>query len=89
MTAQIILGICLLAAIAGMVFGFYFITKAHAEEKKDLHDRLMARDYGELMQGKDFQLELDRKEKEINTEPVEKPTLTKIDQANVDAAKDF
>lgn len=89
MTATIILGICLLVAIISIPTGFYFLTKAHAAEKKELHDRLMARDYGELMQGKDFQLELDKKEKEINAKPVEKPTLSNVDQANADAAKDF
>lgn len=85
----IILGICLIVSIAGNSFLAYFLTKAHAEEKKQLHDRLMARDYPEFMQGKDFELELDRKEKEINSKPMEKPTLSKIDQENKQAAEDF
>ncbi len=85
----IVLGICLIVSIAGNGFLAYFLTKAHAEEKKELHDRLMARDYPEFMQGKDFSLELDKKEKEINSKPIEKPTLSKTDQANMQAAEGF
>lgn len=84
-----ILGFCLALSIIGSGLLAYFLTKAHAEEKKQLHDRLMARDYPEFMQGKDFELELDRKEKEISSKPMEKPTLSKVDQENKQAAEEF
>ena len=90
MATTIILGICLIVAIICIPLVAYFLTKEHAKEKAALHDRLMARDYPEFMQGKDFQLELDRKEQEINEKvKVEKPKLSKIDQANHEAAREF
>lgn len=67
-SASWILGICLILSIAGNVFLPYFLTKLHQLEKKQLHDRLMARDYPEFMQGKDYELELKRKEQEIDNE---------------------
>ena len=89
MTTTIIFGICLILAIASNFLLAYFLTKEHAKEKSALHDRLMSKDYPEFMQGKDYQLELDKKEKEINTKPPEKPKLSKIDQANHEAASEF
>jgi len=89
MMTTIILGICLILSIASNFLLAYFLTKEHAKEKAALHDRLMARDYPEFMQGKDYQLELDRKEQEINAKPPEKPKLSKIDQANYEAAREF
>lgn len=90
MTTIIILGICLIIAIVCIPLTAYFLTKEHAKEKTALHDRLMSKDYPEFMQGKDFQLELDRKEKDIHEKlKVEKPTLSKIDMANQKAASEF
>lgn len=87
MTMQIILGICLLASIAGNFLLAYFLTKEHAKEKAQLHDRLMARDYPEFMQGKDFQVELDKKKEEIkNSVPTDKK-LSPEEYANKMAAE--
>ena len=74
-------------AIACIFLTAYFLTKEHAKEKAQLHNRLMARDYPEFMEGKDFQLELDKKEKEIHSKPIEKPTLSPVDQENQRAAE--
>ena len=89
MIITIILGVCLLAAIASNFLTPIFLTKEHAKEKAQLHDRLMARDYPEFMQGKDYDLELDRKKKEIDEKPKKPPVLDKIDQANKEAAEEF
>lgn len=89
MTATIILGVCLVLSIASNFFLAYFLTKEHANEKKELHDRLMARDYPEFMQGKDFQLELDKKEKDINTKVKKEPRLSPEEYANKVAAEQF
>ena len=90
MTTTIILGICLILSIASNFLLAYFLTKEHAKEKSALHDRLMSKDYPEFMQGKDYQLELDRKEKDIyeKTKP-EKPSLSKVDLASQLAASEF
>ena len=90
MTTIIILGICLIIAIVCIPLTAYFLTKEHVKGKTALHDRLMSKDYPEFMQGKDFQLELDRKEKDIHEKSkVEKPTLSKADLANEFAAREF
>ena len=87
MTATIILGICLLVAIVSLPLGFFFLTKAHIEEKKELHDRLMARDYPEFMEGKDFQIELDKKKDEVRKKDPEKPKLSPEQYAEKFAAE--
>jgi len=83
MMTTIILGICLIISIASNFLLSYFLTKEHAKEKAQLHDRLMARDYPEFMQGKDYDLELEAKKKEIEGK-VEKPkaNLSPADYAN-------
>lgn len=85
----IILGICLVLSIASNFLLPYFLTKEHAKEKAQLHDRLMSRDYPEFMQGKDYELELKKKEKEIDVEPKEKPKLNAADLENKIAAEQY
>lgn len=60
------LGIALILSIFGNVAMPYFLTKVHQKEKKDLHNRLMARDYPEFKMAQDYDLDLRRKEVEIN-----------------------
>lgn len=82
-----ILGFCLALSIAGNGLLAYFLTKAHAEEKKGLHDRLMSRDYPEFMEGKDFQIELDKKKEEMKKKAPEKPKLSPAEYAEQMAAE--
>ena len=89
MTALIILGVCLFAAIIAMPAGFYFLTKEHSKEKAQLHDRLMARDYPEFMEGKDFQMELDKKKEEMKKNEPEKPKLSEAEYADKLAAEKY
>lgn len=64
----ILLVIALIISIASNVFITYFLTKLHQEEKKELHNRLMARDYPEFKMAQDYDLELKRKEGQIEKE---------------------
>ena len=89
MSANIFLGIALILSIIGNGFLAYFLTKLHIAEKKELHDRIMARDYPEYMQGKDFELELERKEKEINKKPGKPVELAPADNLTKTMVKDF
>lgn len=61
-------GITLILSILGNVFMPYFLTKLHQKEKKDLHNRLMSRDYPDYKMAQDYDLELRRKEAEIEHE---------------------
>ena len=86
-----IIGICLILSIISNGFLAYFLTKLHADEKKQLHDRLMARDYPEFMQGKDYELELQRKKQEIENEkkPTREKGFTEAEIKDREAAKNF
>lgn len=86
MTATIILGICLILSIASNFLLAYFLTKEHSKEKAQLHDRLMVRDYPEFMEGKDFQVELDKKKLEVKIKP-EKPKMSAAEYADKLAAE--
>lgn len=47
----IILGIALLASLGLNGFILIILTTKHQEEKKDLHNRLMSRDYPDYLSG--------------------------------------
>jgi len=82
-----IIGFCLALSIVGNGLLAYFLTKVHTEEKKELHDRLMARDYPEFMEGKDFQIELDKKKDKMKVKIPEKPKLSAAEYAEQVAAE--
>ncbi len=86
MTTTIILGICLILSITSNFLLAYFLTKEHSKEKAQLHDRLMVRDYPEFMEGKDFQVELDKKKEEAKTKP-EKPKMSAAEYSDLLAAE--
>ncbi len=87
MTSTIILGVCLILSITSNFLLAYFLTKEHSKEKAQLHDRLMARDYPEFMEGKDFQVELDKKKEEMKKGEPEKPKLSPAEYADKIAAE--
>ncbi len=87
MTATIILGICLTLSIASNFLLAYFLTKEHSKEKAQLHDRLMVRDYPEFMEGKDFQVELDKKKEEMKKGEPEKPKMSAAEYSDLLAAE--
>lgn len=71
-TALILLVFAVIASIAGNVIIVYFLTKFHQDEKRELHNRLMSRDYPEFKMAQDYDLELKRKEREIEVEGKER-----------------
>lgn len=88
----ILLVVALMMSIVGNVILAIILTRLHQEEKKELHDRLMARDYPEYKMSKDYELELKRKEQQIEREGKESlkaEKMTKEDLHRRNMAKQF
>lgn len=73
----IILGIALLASLALNGFILLVLTKNHQEEKKDLHNRLMSREYPEYLQGEHTRNLLNAESEEIRNKPKAEERLSK------------
>ncbi len=73
----IILGIALLGSLVLCGFIVYYLTNKHQEEKKDLHNRLMSREYPEYLQGEHTQQILRSEEEKAKNKPKEYEKLDK------------
>lgn len=78
MTELIILATVLALSIAGNVVLPIVLTKLHQDEKVELHNRLMARDFPEFKMSQDYDLELERKRAQIEKEGKEKKKEAKM-----------
>lgn len=67
----IILAFCLLISILSNVAITYFLTKFHQDEKRDLHDRLMSREYQEYLYGQHTREQISN-EAEIKKEQIKR-----------------
>lgn len=73
----IILGIALLGSLGLCGFIVFYLTNKHQEEKKDLHNRLMSREYSEYLQGEHTQQRLRAEEEKAKNKPKEHERLDK------------
>ncbi len=73
----IVLGICLILSIVANVVIAYFLTKFHQQEKKDLHDRLMSREYPEYLHGQHLAQELELEREKEQKRPKKEEVLSK------------
>jgi len=71
MESSLILLLALVASIAGNVILPIYLTRLHQDEKRELHNRLMARDYPEFKMAADYDIELQRKKAMIEKESKE------------------
>jgi len=73
----IILGIVALGSLGLCGFIVYYLTNKHQEEKKDLHNRLMSREYPEYLHGEHTQQVLRSEEEKNKNKPKEYERLDK------------
>lgn len=71
LASLIILAIVALAAIGLCGFTLIVLTKNHQEEKRDLHNRLMSREYPEYLHGKHTEQILKSEEEKAKNKPKE------------------
>lgn len=85
----IILGVALLASLGLCGFVIFYLTKKHQEEKRDLHNRLMSREYPEYLQGEHTQQVIRSEEEEAKNKPKEEEKLSADFVKHKDMAKKF
>lgn len=85
----IILGIALLGTLGLCGFIVYYLTNKHQEEKKDLHNRLMSREYPEYLQGEHTQQVIRSEEEKARNIPKEHEKLDKNFIEHMKKAKQF
>jgi len=75
--ALIILAIVALGSLGLCGFLVYYLTNKHQEEKRDLHNRLMSREYPEYLQGEHTQQVIRSEEEKASNKPKEHERLDK------------
>ena len=85
----IILGLALLGSLGLCGFIVYFLTNKHLEEKRDLHNRLMSREYPEYLQGEHTRQVLKNEAESAANKPKEHEKLDKEFVKHMAKAKQF
>lgn len=89
LAALIILAFVALSAIGLCGFTIIVLTKSHQQEKKDLHDRLMSREYPEYLHGKHTEQILDAEKKKADNRPKEHEKTSKEFEEHKRIAKKY
>ncbi len=89
MTVIIILGIVVLGTLGLCGFIVFYLTKKHQEEKMDLHNRLMSREYPEYLHGEHTQQILRTAEEKAKNAPKEHEKLDRDFVAHKKKASQF
>jgi len=85
----IILGIALLASMGLNGFIILTLTTKHQEEKADLHNRLMAKDYPDYLSGEHTQQLIREAEEKARNKPKETEKFSKQFLDHQEQAKKF
>ena len=85
----IILGVVALGSLGLCGFLVYHLTNKHLEEKKDLHNRLMSREYPEYLQGEHTQQVLKTEAENAANKPKEHEKLDQEFVKHMAKAKQF
>ncbi|HEC60720.1 hypothetical protein LCGC14_0831460 [marine sediment metagenome] len=85
----IILLIALLGSLGLCGFIVFYLTNKHQEEKRDLHNRLMSREYPEYLQGEHTQQAMRAEEEKNKNKPKEHEKLDKDFVAHKKKAEQF